>query len=450
MTKSFPGVLAFFILLVWALPVPAEDLAVTVYNTNLGVIKDARVFELESGYNEISMVDIAARIDPTSVRINLDGRGEITVVEQNFQYDLLSPGKLLEKYLDDRVMLVTEDGKEFEGKLLGFDNASMVVEIDRGGVVIVSREKVTDVSLPPGRKDLIVKPTLLYQVYASRNTTATAEVAYMTQGMNWHAEYVAVLGEDDDSMEISSWVSIDNRSGATYEDARLKLIAGDVHRAEKKGVAAPAMMDEARYAAAPQPIQEKAFFEYHMYTVPRPTTIRDREVKQIQFLPETVIETDKIYNYDAQKGNSVMVVMEFENSKANNLGVPLPEGKVRVFKADEDGSLEFIGEDRIDHTPKDEDVKVYVGDAFDIVAERERTNFDRVSDRVIIESYKISVRNHKDEAINVVVSEHIYGDWRIVESSHEYEKKKADLAEFMLPVEVDGETVLTYTVRRRY
>ncbi|MGD9402979.1 MAG: DUF4139 domain-containing protein [bacterium] len=450
MTKSFPGVLALSILLVWVLPVQAEDLAVTVYNTNLGVIKDARVFELKSGYNEISMVDIAARIDPTSVRINLDGQGEITVVEQNFQYDLLSPGKLLEKYLDDSVMLVTEGGKEFEGKLLGFDNSSMVVEVDRGGVVIVSREQVTDVSLPPGRKDLIVKPTLVYQVYASRNTTATAEVAYMTEGMNWHAEYVAVLGEDDDTMEISSWVSVDNRSGATYEEARLKLIAGDVHRVPKKGIEAPEAAMEMRYAAAPQPIEEKAFFEYHMYTVPRPTTIRDREVKQIQFLPETDIETEKIYNFDAQKGTSVRVVMEFENSRENNLGVPLPGGKVRVFKADDDGSLEFIGEDSIDHTPKDEDVKVYVGDAFDIVAERKRTNYDRVSDRVVVESYEIRVRNHKDEAIEVVVSEHIYGDWSIRESSHEYEKKKADLVEFVLPVGVDGETILTYTVRRRY
>jgi hypothetical protein len=452
MRKSFPGVLALSVLLLSALPVQAEDLAVTVYNSNLGVVKDTRSFDLDNGYNEISLVDIAARIDPTSVRINLDGQGEITVVEQNFQYDLLSPAKLMEKYLDDRVSLVTQSGKEFEGTLLGFDNASMVVELDRGGVVIVSREQVTDVSLPPGRKDLIVKPTLVYQVHASRGTRATAEVAYMTEGMNWHAEYVAVLGEGDRSMDLSSWVSIDNKSGATYRDARLKLIAGDVHRVAKKApmmIEAPTMMD-ARYAGAPQPIEEKAFFEYHMYTVPRPTTVKDREVKQIQFLPETEIETEKIYNFDSHKSQNVRVVMEFENSEGNNLGVPLPEGKVRVYKADDDGSLEFIGEDRIEHTPKDEDVKVYVGDAFDIVAERTRTNFDRVSDRVVMETYEIKLRNHKEEAIEVVVSEYIYGDWSIRKASHEYEKKKADLVEFVIPVEVDGETILTYTVRRRY
>jgi len=315
---------------------------------------------------------------------------------------------------------------------------------------MVSRDQVTDISLPPSRKGLIVKPTLVYEVHASRGTKATAEVAYITEGMNWHAEYVAVLGAYDESLDISSWVSIDNKSGATYEDARLKLIAGDVHRAQKKGLEMPDMAVSARGAAAPAPIEEKAFFEYHMYTVPQPTTIRDREVKQIQFLPETGIEAEKVYNFDAQMSENVRVVMEFENSEDNNLGVPLPAGKVRLYKADDDGSLEFIGEDRIDHTPRNEDVKVYVGDAFDIVPERNRTEFDRVSDRVVIESYEIKIRNHKQEAVEVIVSEHIYGDWSIRKSSHEYEKKKADLAEFTVPVEVDGEAVLTYTVKRSY
>ncbi len=451
MRQSFPWVPALSILLLLAFTAEGGDLAVTVYNSDLGVVRDTRSFDLDGGYSEISMVDIAARIDPTSVRIDLKGQGEITVVEQNFQYDLLSPGKLLEKYLDDRVSLVTEGGKKFEGTLLGFDGSQMVIELEGGGVNIVSREQVTDISLPPSRKGLIVKPTLVYQVYASKGGRATAEVAYMTEGMNWHAEYVAVLGEDDKSMEISSWVSIDNKSGATYEEAKLKLIAGEVHRVRKKG---PIILDEAaaeaRYAAPPQPIEEKAFFEYHMYTVPRLTTIKDREVKQIQFLPETGIKADKVYNFDAYKSTNVEVAMKFENSKDNGLGLPLPAGKVRVYKADEDGSLEFIGEDRIEHTPKDEEVKVHVGDAFDIVAERVRTDFDRVSDRVVIESFEIKLRNHKDERIEVIVSEHIYGEWNIKKSTHKHEKKKADLAEFKVPVEVDGETVLAYTVWRRY
>jgi hypothetical protein len=449
MSRSFPGVLVLSLVFLAAVPVLAEGLAVTVYNSNMGVVKETRSFDLEKGYNEISMVDIAARIDPTSVRIDITGQGEITVVEQNFEYDLLSPAKLLEKYLDDRIMLMTVDGKEFEGTLLGFDATSVVIEVNGGGVAVVNREQVSDLSLPPSRKGLIIKPTLLYHVYAARSTRADAQVAYITDGMNWHAEYVAVLGEKEDAIDISSWVSVDNKSGATYEDAKLKLIAGEVHRVSKKG---PVMEDmvAVRAAAPPQPIEQKAFFEYHMYTVPRPTTVKDREVKQIQFLPETAVGAEKIYNFDAQKSENVMVVMEFRNSKQNNLGVPLPAGKIRVYKADDDGSLEFIGEDAIDHTPKDEDVKIYVGDAFDIVAERNRTNFDRVSDRVVVETFEIKLRNHKEAAVDVVVSEHIYGDWSISNSSYKFDKKKADLAEFTVPVEAGGESILTYTVRRRY
>jgi len=430
----------------------AEDLAVTVYNSNIGVVKDTRAFELERGYNEVYMVDIASRIDPTSVRISLEGQGDITVVEQNFQYDLLNPTKLLEKYLDDRVSLITEDGKEFEGILLGFDAANVVLELENGGVAIVSRPKVTDLRLPPSRKGLIVKPTLFYEVYASRRTSATAEVAYITEGMNWHAEYVAVLGDYDESMGLSSWISIDNKSGATYEDARLKLIAGEVHR-----VTPPKKFMDMEVAVravaleAPAPVEEKAFFEYHMYTVPRATTIKDREVKQIQFLPETTVKARKVYDFDAQKSRSVQVVMKFKNSKEDNLGIPLPGGKVRVYKVDDaDGSLEFIGEDSIEHTPKDEEVKIHVGDAFDIVAERARMEFDKVADDVVVETYEVKIRNHKEEAVRVIVSEHIWGEWSIRRNSHPYEKKRADLIEFELPVEADGETVLTYTVRRRF
>jgi hypothetical protein len=451
MRKSFPGFLVFSIVLA-AIPVRAGDIAVTVYNSNIGVVRDSREFELDRGYNEVSMVDIASRIDPTSVRISLGGQGDITVVEQNFQYDLLSPGKLLQKFLDERIGLMTEDGREFQGTLLGFDGANLVLESDDGGLAMISRDKISDISMPEGRKGLIVKPTLVYQLYASRGTRATAEVAYITEGMNWHAEYIAVLGEDDGRLEISSWVSIENSSGATYEDARLKLIAGQVHRAPKRiAPAAEDLMQVRGYAqAAPQPIEEKAFFEYHMYTVPRKTTIRDKEVKQIQFLPETEIKAEKVYDFDALKSDRVMVAMKFENSKDNNLGVPLPEGKVRVYKTDVDGSLEFLGEDSIEHTPKDEEVKVYVGDAFDIVAERVRTDFERVSDRVVVETYEITIRNHKKEPVEVIVSEHILGDWDIIKSSHKYEKKKSDLVEFKVPVDVDGESVLTYTVRRSY
>jgi hypothetical protein len=260
---------------------------------------------------------------------------------------------------------------------------------------------------------------------------------------------VAALGEEERSIELASWVSIENRSGATYPDAGLKLIAGEIHRAEEKR--APAPMDVMARAEAGRPmLEEKAFFEYHMYTLQGTSTVRDKEVKQIQMFPETDVDAEKEYNFDASRGSGVMVVMRFENSESAGLGIPLPAGKVRVFKEDDDGSLEFIGEDRISHTPKDEEVKIYVGDAFDIVAERKRTDYDRVTDRVMRETYEIEISNHKEEAVEVVVSEHIYGDWDIVKSTHDYRKSRSDLAEFDLPVPADASTVLTYTVRREW
>jgi hypothetical protein len=441
--------LAFGIIAVLVFAVQARDLRVTVYNSNIGVVKDARSTQLERGINAISMDDIASRIDPTSVRLNIEGRGQVDILEQNFEYDLVSPEKLLRKYLEETIDIATEDARQYKGTLLGFDSRNLVLELEEGGVAVVSRDKVTDIVLPPGDKGLVVKPTLFWKVDSSRETSAEVEVAYITEGMNWHAEYVATLGERDDVMGLASWVSVDNQSGASYPDATVKLVAGEVHRVAKKAVPRPDLALEMAPTAGRR-MEERAFFEYHIYTLEGTTTVKDKEVKQIQMFPETEVEVEKQYNYDQTKGEGVRVVMRFENSEDAGLGIPLPEGKVRVFKADVDGSLEFLGEDAIEHTPKDEEVKIYVGDAFDITAERNRTDFNKLSDRVVEETFEIELANHKDEDVVVKVTEHIYGDWDIRRPSHTYEKIKADVVEFSIPVETDGRTVLTYTVRRRF
>jgi hypothetical protein len=425
--------------------VEAKDLRVTVYNSNIGVVRDVREIKLERGINEVLMTDVAAQIDPTSVRVEIDGEGEILVHEQDFEYDLVNPDKLLQKYLEERLNITTEDGNVYEGKLIGFDGGNLVLDLDAGGVALVSRDKVKDVVLPPGEKGLVVKPTLVWRVEASRPTSADVEVAYITDGLNWHAEYVATLGENDKSLGLASWVSVENQSGATYSDAKLKLIAGDIHRAEKK-IMAP-MYDMARAEAAPR-LAEKAFFEYHMYTLEGTTTIKEKEVKQIQLFPETVVPAVKQYSFDANEGEGVRVVMKFDNTEKAGLGIPLPAGKVRVFKADVDGSQEFLGEDQIDHTPRDEEVKLYVGDAFDVVVTREQKNYTRVSDHVSVETYEIAIANHKDDDLTVTVTEHIYGEWKITSTTHDYKKTKADVAEFDVPVGANAKAVLTYTVRR--
>lgn len=425
----------------------ARDLKVTVYNSDIGVVKDVRSTDLEKGMNHLSMDDIASRIDPTSVRISIEGRGGIEVLEQNFEYDLISPDKLLRKYLEHEIDVTTEDGSEYRGRLLGFDARNLVLALAEGRTAIVSKEKATDIVLPPLETGLIVKPTLIWKVRSSTRGAAEMEVAYMTGGMNWHAEYIATLGDKDDKMGLASWVSVENRSGAAYPDAKLKLIAGEIHRVEESKMRR-APMPEVDFAAASM-LEEKAFFEYHMYTLDGTTTLKDNEVKQIQLLGETEVKAEKQYNFDAMRNDKVMVVMRFLNSEDSGLGTPLPAGKVRVFKADEDGSLEFVGEDRIDHVPRDEEIKLYVGDAFDIVAERVRTDFNRLSDRVTEESVRIDVANHKDEGITVIVSEHLYGDWDVRRESHPYTKIKADQIEFSVAVEPNSTTVVTYTVRRR-
>jgi hypothetical protein len=439
----------FILLVLVCLPAiltQAGDLKVTVYNSDMGVVRDTRSTELTKGTNLISMDEIAARIDPTSVKVTFDGRGRIEVLEQNFEYDLIGPDRLLQKYLEHEIDVTTEDGAEYRGTLLGFDSRNLVLAVSEGRTAIVSQDKATDIVLPPLDTGLIVKPTLFWKVTSSTSTSAEMQVAYMTAGLNWHAEYVATLGDDDDRLGLASWVSLENRSGATYPDAALKLIAGEVHQVgEAKTRRAP--MPEMEMAAAPR-LEEKAFFEYHMYTLEGTTTVKDNEVKQIQLLGETEVEAKKMYNFDAARNDKVMVVMRFENSEDAGLGIPLPAGKVRVFKADVDGSLEFVGEDRIDHVPRDEEVKLYVGDAFDIVGERITTDFTRISDRVTEESVKIELTNHKDQAVTVVVTEHIYGEWSIRRESYPYRKVKADEVEFEIAVEPASASELTYTVRR--
>jgi hypothetical protein len=424
----------------------AGDLKVTAYNNDIGVVKDTRPARLVKGINNISMDEIASRIDPTSVKVTFEGRGWIEVLEQNFEYDLIGPDRLLQKYLEHEIDVTTEDGSGYHGRLLGFDSRNLILEVSDGRTAIISKGKATDIILPPLETGLIVKPTLFWKIDSSTETPAEMEVSYITSGLNWHAEYVATLGDEDDRLGLASWVSVDNRSGATYPDAALKLIAGEVHRVEEPKIAGAPMLDLEHIRGGR--VEEKPFFEYHMYTIGGTTTIKDNEVKQIQLLGETQVKAEKQYNFDAMRNPKVMVVMRFENSSADGLGVPLPAGKVRVFKSDVDGSLEFIGEDRIDHVPKDEEVKLYVGDAFDIVGERIRTDFSRISDKVTDESVRIEVSNHKEDDVTVTITEHMYGDWNIRRESHPYRKVKADLVEFDLTVEADSTSAVTYTVRR--
>lgn len=427
----------------------AQDVSVTVYNQNLGLVKEIREVELKKGGFTLEAADVAAQIDPTSVHLNLNGA---SVLDQNFEYDLVSRERLIEKYIDQQVQVFTESGELFEGMLLSASGSTLILQAKSGEVQVISPEAVRDVRLGELPRGLRTRPTLVWSLIGKKAGKGSAELSYLTTGMTWHAEYVAVTQEKSQNIELSSWVSIENRSGATYENARLKLMAGDIHLAPSTvptdGRAKMAIYAEAQLA--PPSFEEKAFFEYHLYTLQHPTTLKDRQTKQISLFEPTDVSGKREYIYDGQRNQeNVNVNLVFENSKSEGLGLPLPAGKVRVYQQDDDGSLEFVGEDRIEHTPVDEEVRLIVGTAFDLKGERALVESKRLAERVREEAYQIKLRNHKDDKVNIKVLERIYGDWEMIQNSHEYEKKTAYSIEFEVPVDPGKEVIIAYRVRRK-
>jgi hypothetical protein len=438
-----------FVSLVLAGSAAAREVQITVYNDDLGLVRDVRDVELPAGAGDLSVTDVAARIDPTSVHLqSLTRDGGITVLEQNYRYDLASPDRILERYLDTGVQAILEGGELHEGKLLSFTNEQLVLMGDKG-LSILQRAKVIDVRCPSLPEGLITKPTLVWSVDADRAGPQKAELSYLTNGISWHAEYVAIVNDTDSGADLAGWVSVDNQSGATYPDAKLQLIAGDVNRVQPQTPAQPMLMMEGRMAkAADAGFQEESFFEYHLYTLPRATTIRDRETKQIALFPPAQTPVVKLYEYKPWSDEKkVRTVLQFENREDRGLGMPLPKGKVRTYKRDSRGGQQFIGEDWIDHTPKDEKVRLFLGNAFDIVAERTMKDQNRISDRVWEQTIEVKFRNHKKEKVTIVAGDRFWGDWTIVTTSLPSRKKDANTAEWMVDVGPDAEVVLTYTVR---
>jgi hypothetical protein len=424
----------------------SEAVSLTVYNQNFALVKDVRVLELVRGNQEVRLDDVAALIDPTSVHFEaLEHPGDVTVTEQNFQYDLAGADRLLSRYLNREVTAVLKDGTTRDGTLLSFDGASLVLGMEEGASIL-NRAEVRDVVLGELPGGIVVKPTLVWTLASDRVGSERAEVSYLTDGVNWHAEYVAVVNQKDTGLTLDGWVSLDNQSGASYRNARLKLVAGDVHRVQPP---MPKRMEREMdmMAAAGQQFEEREFFEYHVYTLERPATVADRETKQISLIPTATASAKKVLSFDGAQNPKVQVKLEFENDAANGLGIALPAGKVRVYKEDADGALEFVGEDAVQHTPRDETVRLILGNAFDLVGERKQTAHERVSERVMEQSFEIELRNHKDEDVEVIVVEHLYGDWKLIRNSHDHRKKDAFTLEFPVTVPARGEVTVTYTAR---
>jgi hypothetical protein len=443
-----------------------EGVDLTVYNQNFAFVKERRSIELEKGINQIRFSDVASQIEPTSVHFkSLTTPNSCEIQEQNYEYDLVNATKLLSKYIDKKIKILTEGGTVYEGTLMSYDDNNIVISNpqDKSLNMVRRADNVKNIGFTELPEGLITKPTLMWQIANDKAGRHLAEVSYLTQGINWLCDYVAVVDKDDNNIDLSSWVTINNTSGTAYKNAGLKLVAGDVHRVTKKNAYKEGydqMQLRASGAAAPQ-FEEKAFFEYHMYTLQRRTTLKDNQTKQITLLNAANVPVNKLFIYDPAtdygwyyyqesqmtKEQKVKVKLEITNSQKNNLGMPLPKGNVKVYKKDADGKLEFIGEDAIDHTPKDEKIRLSLGDAFDVVGERKQTDFKSYG-RTADETIEISLRNHKEKDIEVIVVEHLwrYMNWEMTSKTNDFTKKDAQTVEFKIPVPKNSETKLKYTV----
>ncbi|MCI0451047.1 MAG: DUF4139 domain-containing protein [Candidatus Latescibacteria bacterium] len=444
-------------------PADQKSLSITIYNDNLGLVKDVRVLDLKSGTQSLWFQGVAAHIDPTTVHIrSVDAPDALVVIEQNFEYDLVSPERLMQKYIGQTVELVTmregRDDETIRAKLIGTQGGT-VYELENGKIAINPPGRVVLPALPAG---LISEPSLVWLLDAGK-TKQTVEASYLTGGIGWRSDYVAVLSADDAKADLSGWVTIDNQSGATYENASLKLVAGDINRARPEYPAAPAMADMAvRSLAKEEQFREESFFEYHLYALERKATVKDRQTKQISLLSAEGAKVKKTFVVQPQyaywfaraadiEKPKVGVYVSLDNSKKNGMGMPLPKGIVRVYKKDSKSELQFIGEDRIDHTPEDETIRIKMGDAFDVIAERVQTNFEVLSSgHLYRSSYKVTLRNHKAEDITVQVIELMSGDWAITASSYPHVKEASHRARFDVPVKSKGSAELTYTAEIRY
>jgi len=435
----------------------------TVYNVNLGLVKDVRTLDLGVGVRELRFMDVASQIIPTSVYIrSLKEQGSLDILEQNYEYDLLNPSKLLDKYVGKHVKLYTmnpytEREELVEARVLS-SNGDPVFQIGSD----ITYGHPGRIIFPAVPDDLISKPTLVWLLENSLSSGQEVEASYLTDGINWKSDYVITLNERDDRAALSGWVTIENRSGTVYRNAKLKLVAGDVHRVQTRRELREEMMYAAREAAAEEQFKEDAFFEYHIYTLQRPSTIKNNQTKQISLVSaenipvskELVFHGSQHYyrnKYGSMTSNQkIGVFIEFENRKENNLGMPFPKGIVRVYKNDKEQSLQFIGEDTIDHTPKDEKVRIRLGDAFDVVGSRKQTSWEKIAFDTYEAAFEISLRNHKKEDVVVKVIEPVPGDWTMMSSSHPYKKDDAATAVFEIPVKKDEEVTVTYRVRMRF
>src|SRR5437870_4823917 len=444
------------------------DLNVTVYNSNIALIRDVRNLMLPSGTFRLKFMDIAATVNPATVHFrSLNEPDKLGVIEQNYEYDLLEPAKLLHKYVGREVTLVrsyqennTTKREEIKATLLS-DNNGPVWKI---GNDIVTGMFAESYRFPEVPANLYERPTLLMSLENSGAKKQQVEASYLASNLSWNADYILAVARDDKNADLDGWVTVVNNSGTAFHNARLQLVAGELNRLPRSETigAMEAGRAIAMNAKAPQ-FQQESFSEYHLYSLGRKTSVEDKETKQISLLQGSGVPVEKVFAVNGQSSyyrnqqapgaplkDPVMVYYKFKNEEKNGLGIPLPAGNVRVYQKDSKGGILFAGEDRIDHTPKDEQVSIHIGNAFDVVAEHKQTDYKHVDTHTWEFEYEITLRNHKDIPIVVQVNEPIGGDWEMLSSNYKYTKTAAFAAQFNVPVAKDGTAVLKYRVRAKW
>ena len=450
--------------------VPAGErdaVALTIYNQGTALVVDRRTYAMTVGTNLLNFVDVAAGIDPTSVQFNslTDPEGTV-VLEQSYVYDLVDSFALLNRYLDQTIEVITADGTQYRGQLLS-GRGEIILRDESGQVIVVSPDDIRDLRFPELPGGLITRPTLRWLLQSGADGNQEVELTYLTSGMNWSADYVVLLATDNASLDLNGWITLNNTSGASYSDATVKLVAGDVNR-----LPSTSEFDDLMYAdgavarEAEQQVAQRNFYEYNLYEIQRPVTVVDNETKQVEFVSGADVPAHTFYVYNAstlfygglvtdqyygQTGvTDVQNYLEFTTSEENGLGADLPAGRIRVYQEDIDGAALLIGENAIDHTPEGEDIQIFLGNAFDLVGEHVQTDFRLLGVNVLEETYEIRLRNHKeDQIVEIRVPENLFrwSNWEILNASAEYTQLNSNTIEFRVEVPPQGETVITYTVR---
>jgi hypothetical protein len=448
----------------------AGSLELTIYNQSMGLVRQVRSAELDKGPNVISVTDIPAQIIPASVYVTpLAESGGMSVLEQRFDYDVVNSASLLQRYIDQAITLTTQNGESVTGKLISASDD--VVLLTDWGIEIIRQSQIQQISLPALAVPPVTRPTLSWLLQAESAGTQDYRVTYLTGGITWQADYVAMLNEDDTEMDLQSWISIQNSSGASYEQAKVKLVAGEINQVQNQARLAEGAVYKVMDAAASPAVAERGIMDYHLYDVARPVTVGDNQTKQIEFLRADRVTVEKQYVYEStpviwvglgsavtdssygiDQQADIQVQLQLKNDEKNGLGVPIPQGTVRIYKNDTDGSAILVGQDTVSHTPENEIVRLSLGNAFDLVGERTQTGFRQLGERSIEETIKITLRNQSEKTVTIQVLEHLYRaqDAEITESSADFTKVDASTVQFEVSVEPAGEQTITYTAVYRW